>query len=133
MTAGSYMYIGPQGIVHGTTITVLNAARKLGGGTAGKLFITAGLVMAKVRGGILWGILITSAIGLLIKDPATGARIRVNRRTAQRLSREAICFYQPLPMKKLGIPDLLLYLRKCLTAGTRCWSCWRRWPWRRWA
>ena len=43
MTAGSYMYIGPQGIVHGTTITVLNAARTLGGGTAGKLFITAGL------------------------------------------------------------------------------------------
>jgi urocanate hydratase len=43
MTAGSYMYIGPQGIVHGTTITVLNASRKLGGGTAGKLFITAGL------------------------------------------------------------------------------------------
>ncbi|MDL2309019.1 urocanate hydratase [Bacteroidales bacterium OttesenSCG-928-B11] len=43
MTAGSYMYIGPQGIVHGTTITVLNAARKIGGGTAGKLFITSGL------------------------------------------------------------------------------------------
>ncbi len=43
MTAGSYMYIGPQGIVHGTTITVLNAARKHGGSTAGKLFITAGL------------------------------------------------------------------------------------------
>ena len=43
MTAGSYMYIGPQGIVHGTTITVLNAARKQGGGTAGKLFVTAGL------------------------------------------------------------------------------------------
>lgn len=46
MTAGSFMYIGPQGIVHGTTITVLNALRKLAGGkteTAGKLFITAGL------------------------------------------------------------------------------------------
>ena len=43
MTAGSYMYIGPQGIVHGTTITVLNAARMQGGETAGKLFITAGL------------------------------------------------------------------------------------------
>ena len=44
MTAGSYMYIGPQGIVHGTTITVLNAARMLGdGGTKGKLFITSGL------------------------------------------------------------------------------------------
>ena len=46
MTAGSYMYIGPQGIVHGTTITVLNAVRltdKDGTGTAGKLFVTAGL------------------------------------------------------------------------------------------
>jgi urocanate hydratase len=46
MTAGSYMYIGPQGIVHGTTITVLNAARmidKSGTGTSGKLFVTAGL------------------------------------------------------------------------------------------
>src|ERR1044072_49217 len=46
MTAGSYMYIGPQGIVHGTTITVLNAGRKIsanGEGLAGKLFLTAGL------------------------------------------------------------------------------------------
>ena len=54
MTAGSYMYIGPQGIVHGTTITVMNAARKvlagrfLGSGSArndnsGLLFVTAGL------------------------------------------------------------------------------------------
>lgn len=46
MTAGSYMYIGPQGIVHGTTITVLNAGRmvsKPGEGLEGKLFVTAGL------------------------------------------------------------------------------------------
>jgi urocanate hydratase len=44
MTAGSYMYIGPQGIVHGTTITVLNAGRKISkDGLAGKLFITSGL------------------------------------------------------------------------------------------
>ena len=43
MTAGSYMYIGPQGIVHGTTITVLNASRKIGGEIGGKLFVTAGL------------------------------------------------------------------------------------------
>ena len=42
MTAGSYMYIGPQGIVHGTTITVLNAARRVGGDHM-KLFVTAGL------------------------------------------------------------------------------------------
>lgn len=44
MTAGSYMYIGPQGIVHGTTITLLNACRKIDDfGPAGKLFVTAGL------------------------------------------------------------------------------------------
>ncbi|HQB19371.1 MAG TPA: urocanate hydratase, partial [Bacteroidales bacterium] len=43
MTAGSYMYIGPQGIVHGTTITVMNACRKIGKDAAGRLFITAGL------------------------------------------------------------------------------------------
>jgi urocanate hydratase len=47
MTAGSYMYIGPQGIVHGTTITVLNAGRKIlkNGETdlKGKLFVTSGL------------------------------------------------------------------------------------------
>ena len=44
MTAGSYMYIGPQGIVHGTTITVMNAARMHGDGEiAGKLFVTSGM------------------------------------------------------------------------------------------
>jgi len=46
MTAGSYMYIGPQGIVHGTTITLLNAFRKVGGGSGtatGKLFVSSGL------------------------------------------------------------------------------------------
>jgi len=46
MTAGSYMYIGPQGIVHGTNITILNAGRKIskqGEGLTGKLFVTSGL------------------------------------------------------------------------------------------
>lgn len=46
MTAGSFMYIGPQGIVHGTTITVMNAFRKVlnkGEKTQGKIFLTAGL------------------------------------------------------------------------------------------
>ena len=43
MTAGSYMYIGPQGIVHGTTITVLNGFRKIGKNPSGNLFVTSGL------------------------------------------------------------------------------------------
>ncbi len=43
MTAGSYMYIGPQGIVHGTTITVLNGFRKIKKAPKGSLFVTSGL------------------------------------------------------------------------------------------
>ena len=43
MTAGSYMYIGPQGIVHGTTITVLNAFRKINKEPKGGIFVTSGL------------------------------------------------------------------------------------------
>ncbi len=43
MTAGSYMYIGPQGIVHGTTITVLNGFRKIKKSPKGGLFVTSGL------------------------------------------------------------------------------------------
>ena len=43
MTAGSYMYIGPQGIVHGTTITVLNAFRKIKKNPLGSIFVTSGL------------------------------------------------------------------------------------------
>lgn len=46
MTAGSFMYIGPQGIVHGTTITIMNAARKIAPNDVdrkGRLFVTCGL------------------------------------------------------------------------------------------
>ncbi|WP_223033700.1 urocanate hydratase [Hanstruepera marina] len=43
MTAGSYMYIGPQGIVHGTTITVLNGFRKIKKSPKGNVFVTSGL------------------------------------------------------------------------------------------
>ena len=68
MTAGSYMYIGPQGIVHGTTITVMNAARKklaakgLSGtkeNIAGMLFVTAGLggmSGAQPKAGVISGV-----------------------------------------------------------------------------
>lgn len=70
MTAGSYMYIGPQGIVHGTTITVMNAARKMaaasanpaataGNETAGMLFVTSGLggmSGAQPKAGVIAGV-----------------------------------------------------------------------------
>ena len=64
MTAGSYMYIGPQGIVHGTTITVLNAARKQlqkrgGGEIPGMLFVSSGLggmSGAQPKAGVISGV-----------------------------------------------------------------------------
>ena len=85
-------FIGMQnaGIIVNNDATLVG----LGNITEGKalvgligLFITAGLVMAKVRGGILWGILITAVIGIFIKDPATGAAITT------------------LPTKVVSLPD----------------------------
>lgn len=55
--------------------------------------------------------------GYWFTDPETGKRVKVNKRTAKRLDRVALCFYRPLPMKKLGIPDLLLYMKKCITGS----------------
>ena len=55
--------------------------------------------------------------GYYYTDPATGKRVRVTRRSAGQFAREAICFYQPLPMRKLGIPDLLLYMKNSVSAG----------------
>ena len=55
--------------------------------------------------------------GYYFRNPATGKRTSINRRTAQMLSRDALCFYQPLPMKKLGIPDLLIYMKKSISPG----------------
>jgi urocanate hydratase len=66
MTAGSYMYIGPQGIVHGTTITVLNAGRRLdpsGGSLAGKVFVSSGL--GGMSGAQAKAAVIAGAIGVL--------------------------------------------------------------------
>lgn len=55
--------------------------------------------------------------GYYYTDPATGRRVRVTRKNAGAFAREAICFYQPLPMKKLGIPDLLLYMKDSISTG----------------
>ena len=55
--------------------------------------------------------------GYSFADPATGEQRKVDGRTAAAFDDEAICFYRPLPQKKLGIPDLLLYLKSCLSVG----------------
>ena len=56
-------------------------------------------------------------VGYWYKDPATGRSVTINRKTASLFGPEAFCFYKPLPQKKLGIPDLLLYMKNCLSAG----------------
>ncbi len=66
MTAGSFMYIGPQGIVHGTTITLLNAGRLKGlgaDGLKGKAFVTSGL--GGMSGAQSKAILVTGATGII--------------------------------------------------------------------
>ena len=72
MTAGSFMYIGPQGIVHGTTITLLNAGRRMGLGEndlRGKVYVTSGL--GGMSGAQAKAAVITGAIGVIAEvDPA---------------------------------------------------------------
>jgi urocanate hydratase len=70
MTAGSYMYIGPQGIVHGTTITILNAARKVSADAiAGTVFVTSGL--GGMSGAQAKAAVIAGAIGVVAEiNPA---------------------------------------------------------------
>ena len=53
--------------------------------------------------------------GYYFKDPKTGKQIKLNRSTEKMLDTEAVCFYRPLPQKKLGITDLLLYMKRCVT------------------
>lgn len=55
--------------------------------------------------------------GYYYRDPASGKKVRITKQNASSFSRDAICFYLPLPMKKLGIVDLLLYMKKCITTG----------------
>jgi urocanate hydratase len=77
MTAGSYMYIGPQGIVHGTTITVLNAGRKLKDGKAGlggRIFISSGL--GGMSGAQAKAAVIAGAVGVIAEVNPSAAEKR---------------------------------------------------------
>jgi urocanate hydratase len=78
MTAGSFMYIGPQGIVHGTVITLLNAGRKyLGTGPealAGKLFVTSGL--GGMSGAQAKAAVIAGAIGVVAEVNPKAVKVR---------------------------------------------------------
>lgn len=78
MTAGSFMYIGPQGIVHGTTITLLNAGRKyLGTGAealAGKVYVTSGL--GGMSGAQAKAAVIAGAVGVVAEVNPKAVKVR---------------------------------------------------------
>lgn len=77
MTAGSFMYIGPQGIVHGTTITLLNAGRRmdLGEDLRGKVFVTSGL--GGMSGAQSLAAVITGAVGVLAEVDTQAVQQRI--------------------------------------------------------
>jgi len=79
MTAGSYMYIGPQGIVHGTTITLLNAGRRLGMGEndlRGRVFVTSGL--GGMSGAQALAAVITGCVGVVAEIDPDAVQQRVS-------------------------------------------------------
>lgn len=122
MTAGSYMYIGPQGIVHGTTITLLNAGRLkgLGDSLLGRLFVTSGL--GGMSGAQSKAAVITGAIGVIaeVDGDAVEQRIAdgyiraedVYTDLSQLVARIATCRTQKMPAALVyhgNIVDLLEY------------------------
>ena len=56
-------------------------------------------------------------VGYRFRDPESGETVILNQKTAEQFEQNAICFYRPLPLKKLGIPDLMRYLLECLSTG----------------
>ena len=74
-----------------------------------------GPILAFTReGGLPVALLPGKITGYGFTDPKTGEHERLNAQTAALFEPEAVCFYRPLPQKKLGIPDLLLYMKNCV-------------------
>ena len=56
-------------------------------------------------------------IGYTFRDPSSGKKISLTAKTAELFDEDALCFYKPLPLKQLGIPDLIAYMWSCLNTG----------------
>ena len=66
--------------------------------------------------GIPVALLPRSFFGYYYIDPKSGKKIDINKTNVNKISDEGICFYRPLPLKELGIPDLIVYLKDCISA-----------------
>lgn len=69
------------------------------------------------QGGTMVALLPGRVSGYRFRDPGTGKMTRITRANAARIAPNALCFYRPLPMKSLGIPDLLLYMKNCISSS----------------
>ena len=130
MTAGSYMYIGPQGIVHGTTITVLNAARKrLTEGKKdirGMLFVTAGLggmSGAQPKAGNIAGCISIRRAGSMRCTPRSTScwpvrrRHRRTRRPCRWLTRATWSIFGSVWLPRTSMSIWVPTRRRCTTPG----------------
>ncbi|MBR6351856.1 MAG: ATP-binding cassette domain-containing protein [Firmicutes bacterium] len=75
-----------------------------------------GPVLAFMKDGGTPVALLPGKLGVfMFRDPSGGERVRVSRKNEDLFEEEAFCFYHPLPMRKIGIPDLLLFMKDCLS------------------
>ena len=134
MTAGSYMYIGPQGIVHGTTITLLNAARLHLGldhdrGLEGVLFVTSGL--GGMSGAQAKAAVITGAVGIIAETNRHAVEKRHSQGWLSEMSddlewvttraKDAIANKEPISIGYIGnIVDLLEHLEESNVVPDLC-------------
>lgn len=78
---------------------------------------TMGPLLGSTKAGDVVAILPAPTWGYYYLDPATGKKVRINRKTVERLEREAFCFYRALPAKRLTIFDLVVFVLRSLTVG----------------
>lgn len=76
-----------------------------------------GAMLGSTADGGIVALIPGAAGGYTYMDYEAGRRVKVTKKTASRLSGDAICFYKPFPLKELGIPDLLLYTLRALSAA----------------
>ena len=69
------------------------------------------------EGGQIVALIPSGMFGYYYRDPKTGKRRRITRKNARLFEREALSFYRPMPMKRLGVHDLLLYMKSCISRG----------------
>lgn len=74
-----------------------------------------GAFLGKLKTGDVVALIPSGLSGYVFYDYKSGKKIKLNRKTAALLEKEAICFYKPLPLKKLGIRDLLFYIVRTLS------------------